>query len=160
MNTDGRNMNTDELAQVMHMAPNFYGVVPCCEIEQFKRHSDVGLIVNTDPHNKPGEHWVGIYKEGETLYFFDSFGREIKEFAEPFASIMKDFSSGLQLVTNRMQYQDVLYDTCGRWTYYYIFAKMCGGVDFKEFTQDTVANELELVTQWNLIREILRKIQV
>jgi hypothetical protein len=159
MNKEG-NMNTDELAQVMHMAPNFYGVVPCCEIEQFKKHSTVGLIVNTDPHNKPGEHWIGLYKEGEMLNFFDSFGRGIKEFGEPFASIMNDFASDLKLVTNRMQYQDVFYDTCGRWTYYYIFSKICGRVDFKEFTQDTVSNEIELDIQWSLINEMLRIMQV
>ena len=63
----------------MHMTPDFYGVVPCCEIEQFKRHKVVGLIVNTDPHNKAGKHWIGLYKEGQMLNFFDSFGREIKE---------------------------------------------------------------------------------
>lgn len=159
MNTDGRT-TTGELAQVMHMTPNFYGVVPCCEIEQFKRHNVVGLIVNTDPHNKPGEHWIALYKEGGTLNFFDSFGREINDFPEPFASIMNDFASGLKLVTNRMQYQDVFYDTCGRWTYYYIFSKICGIVDFSEFNQDTVKNEIELDTQWKLINEMLRIMQI
>ena len=116
----------------------------------------VGLIVNTDPHNKVGKHWIGLYKEGEMLNFFDSFGREIKDFSEPFASIMKDFSSGLQLVTNKMQYQNVLYDTCGRWTYFYIFSRICGRVDFREFTQDTFKNELELDKQWTIIENILK----
>ena len=151
-------MNTHEVAQMMHMAPSFYGVVPCCEIEQFKRHNVVGLIVNTDPHNKDGEHWIGLYKEGETLNFFDSFGREVREFDEPFASIMKDYASGLQLITNKMQYQNELYDTCGRWTYFYMFSRMCGVIDFSEFTLDTIANELELETQWNLIKEILKSL--
>ena len=149
-------MNTDELARVMHMTPDFYGILPCCEIEQFKKHNVVGLIVNTDPHNKAGKHWIGLYKEGEMLNFFDSFGRDIKDFSEPFASIMKDFSSGLQLVTNKMQYQNVLYDTCGRWTYFYIFSRICGRVDFREFTQDTFKNELELDKQWTIIESILK----
>ena len=94
-------MNTFELARVMHMAPNFYGVVPCCEIEQFKKHDVVGLIVNTDPHDKPGQHWIALYKKGKMLNFFDSFGREMQEFTEPFASIMKDFASDCKVESNK-----------------------------------------------------------
>ena len=60
-------MNTDELARVMHMTPDFYGILPCCEIEQFKKHNVVGLIVNTDPHNKAGKHWIGLYKGKQFL---------------------------------------------------------------------------------------------
>ena len=36
-----------------------------------------GLIVcNTDPHDKPGEHWVAMYFDGERGEYFDSFGRK------------------------------------------------------------------------------------
>ena len=152
-------MNTYDIAEVMHMSPDFYGVVPSCEIEQFKKYNVTGLIVNTDPHNKSGQHWVGLYKEGKTLDFFDSFGREIKEFKEPFVSIMNDFSSGLFVNTNRKQYQDYLSDTCGRWCYYYILSRICGITDFTEFTNDTLKNEIELERQLNIIKhnlEILR----
>lgn len=150
-------MNTLELAEVMHMTPNFYGVVPCCQIEQFKKYNEVSLIVNTDPHDQPGEHWVGIYKEGDTMYFFDSFGREMQEFTEPFASIMKDFASGVQVVSNRMKYQNDLFDTCGHWTYYYILTKSCG-VDFSNFSNDTMKNELELIRQLKVIKENMFKL--
>ena len=151
-------MNTFEISEVMHLSPDFYGVVPCCIIEQFKKYNVAGLIVNTDPHNKPGQHWVGLYKEGETLDFFDSFGREIQDFEEPFTSIMKDFSNGLQVNTNRMQYQDDLYDTCGQWSYYYILSRICGRNDFREFTSDTIKNELELERQLNNIKDNLKLI--
>ena len=36
---------------------------PCC------------LVVNTKPHNHPGEHWVAIYKSEENIgVYFDSYG--------------------------------------------------------------------------------------
>ena len=48
----------------------------------------VGIIFNTDPHNKPGEHWISMFiniKKGK-IFFFDSVGRkapdEIMKFVE------------------------------------------------------------------------------
>jgi len=48
----------------------------------------VGIIFNTDPHNKPGEHWISMFiniKKGK-IFFFDSVGRkappEIMQFVE------------------------------------------------------------------------------
>lgn len=32
-------------------------------------------IINTDEANKPGVHWLAVYKEGDILYGYDSFGR-------------------------------------------------------------------------------------
>ena len=143
-------MNTIEISRLMHMTPNFAGVVPCCEIDQFKKEDVVGLIVNTDPHDKPGEHWVALYKEGERLSFFDSFGRRMEEFEEPFASIMRDFSSRLQVTSNRMQYQNIFTDTCGLWSIYYILTRVWN-VSFSGFTNDTFENEKELERQLNII---------
>ena len=149
-------MNTNEIAQVMHMCPDFRGVWPCCAIDKFKKEECVGLIVNTDPHDKPGQHWVGIYKRGEDASFFDSFGRDIVEFEEPFASIMKDFFSGLKVKINFNQYQDNLADTCGHWSYYYVLSRICGIDDFSEFTNDTVKNEIELIRQMRVIKKLLK----
>ena len=150
-------MNTSDLANLMHMTPDFYGVVPCCEIEQFKKHDVVGLIVNTDPHDKPGQHWIGLYKNGASLNFFDSFGREMQEFTEPFASIMKDFSSGLKVRSNHMHYQNAFTDTCGLWTLYYILSRICEIEVFNDFTNDTVKNEVELEKRLNMLFEKLKK---
>ncbi|NRA69362.1 MAG: hypothetical protein HRU19_33145 [Pseudobacteriovorax sp.] len=118
----------------------------------------MGLIVNTDPHDKPGQHWVGIYKNGKDASFFDSFGRDIVEFEEPFASIMKDFFAGLKVNTNRLQYQDDLADSCGHWSYYYVLSRICGVNDFSEFTNDTVKNEIELIRQKRKLMELLNNL--
>ena len=142
----------------MDMAPDFYGVIPCCEIEQFKRHEVVGLIVNTDPHDRPGQHWIGLYKKGKTLNFFDSFGRQMQEFTEPFASIMKDFANGLKVRSNHKPYQNIFADTCGRWTLYYILSRICEIEVFSTFTDDTVENEKELERILNILFEKLRKL--
>jgi hypothetical protein len=41
-----------------------------------KGKTKIGVIFNTDPHNKPGEHWISLFiniKKGE-IFFFDSVG--------------------------------------------------------------------------------------
>jgi len=32
------------------------------------------IVANTDPHDKPGSHWVAFYLEGGVGEYFDSFG--------------------------------------------------------------------------------------
>jgi hypothetical protein len=57
--------------------------------EQIKnKKMKIGVIFNTDPHNKPGQHWISLFiniKKGK-IFFFDSAGseipREIKIFVE------------------------------------------------------------------------------
>ena len=43
------------------------------------KKTKIGIIFNTDPHNKPGAHWISLFiniKRGE-IYFFDSAGSKI-----------------------------------------------------------------------------------
>lgn len=50
--------------------------------EQIKKgKTKIGIIFNTDPHYKPGEHWLSMFiniKKG-LIYFFDSVGNKIPE---------------------------------------------------------------------------------
>jgi len=52
------------------------------------KKTKIGIIFNTDPHNKGGEHWISLFiniKKGK-IFFFDSAGnaipKEIKAFVE------------------------------------------------------------------------------
>ena len=57
--------------------------------DQIKNNkTKIGIIFNTDPHNRPGEHWISMFiniKKGK-IFFFDSVGRkappEIMKFVE------------------------------------------------------------------------------
>ena len=50
--------------------------------EQIKSgKTKIGIIFNTDPHDKPGEHWISMFiniKKG-LIYFFDSVGDKIPD---------------------------------------------------------------------------------
>jgi hypothetical protein len=40
----------------------------------------IGIVFNTDPHNKPGEHWISLFiniKKGQ-IFYFDSAGNKVK----------------------------------------------------------------------------------
>ena len=41
-----------------------------------QRKTKIGIIFNTDPHNKPGQHWISMFIniKAKTIFFFDSTG--------------------------------------------------------------------------------------
>jgi hypothetical protein len=50
--------------------------------EQIKKgKTKIGIIFNTDPHNKPGQHWISLFINLKThdIFFFDSTGDEPPE---------------------------------------------------------------------------------
>ena len=45
--------------------------------EQIKNgKTKIGIIFNTDPHNKPGQHWISMFIniKTNTIFFYDSTG--------------------------------------------------------------------------------------
>lgn len=70
-----------------------------------KKISQFGMVINLDPHYKPGSHWVALYTnfDNNQIYFFDSFGKKpkkkIKQFINKIAKFMyeKKFNSKLPI---------------------------------------------------------------
>ena len=48
-----------------------------CSDDKITLNNNEMCILNTDPHYKPGLHWLALYKYGNVYYVFDSFGRII-----------------------------------------------------------------------------------
>ena len=146
-------MKTLAVARLMHMTPDFYGVFPCDQIPQL-RGNEASFILNTDPHYEAGEHWIAVYIKGESLRFFDSFGRGINQFADPFKTIMKDFAKDYRVITDSKKVQNVFNDSCAYWTVYYVFCRTCNVFKFDHFVENTFVNESMLKAQmkyYNLI---------
>lgn len=64
---------------------NFIGAVPSdyndivdLNYETLKKKNTIGIIFNTDPHDKPGQHWVAIFIDNinESIEYFDSLGNK------------------------------------------------------------------------------------
>ena len=74
-------MNTFQLAQVLTKDPftkgSFAGVYACDQLSsiEIKKHAK-SFVVNTDPMELPGTHWIAIsFNEQMKREFFDSYGR-------------------------------------------------------------------------------------
>lgn len=72
------------------------------------------FVINTDPANKPGEHWVAAYADSPTqLEFFDSYGLPVTAYSH---------IRGLHNVSsfNQVSLQPIASQTCGHFCIYYL----------------------------------------
>jgi hypothetical protein len=52
-------MNTFEINNYLKNFPQFKGTYPRDMLPKIN-HLPSGIVINTDPSNKPGEHWVAM----------------------------------------------------------------------------------------------------
>jgi len=86
----------------------FRGVFSCDTLPETLVY---GLIVcNTDPHDKPGEHWIAMYIDGGRGEYFDSFGRAP-------AKVFKDYLNRYcnTWIFNERQLQSICSRFCGHY---------------------------------------------
>ena len=57
------------------LEPHFYGTVPCSKLPRHpQKDRSVGYIVNTNPHDRPGRHWIALWTTPENVCeIFDSY---------------------------------------------------------------------------------------
>ncbi len=99
------------------------------------------LVCNTDPHDKPGTHWIAIYvdKTGRGEYF-DSFGMEPP-------AVFKEYMNKhcRHWTFNHRKLQSVLSRFCGHYCCFYCVFR-CSGYDLRKvvsmFTNDTAFNDV------------------
>ena len=100
----------------------------------------IGVIINTDPSTKPGEHWIALFitKDNKAEYF-DSFGRSpinINKFLKINIS---------ELICNKQMVQCIFSSNCGLYCILYLKAR-CNGISFKDFlniySNDKCLNDL------------------
>ena len=155
----------DSLKQHMDSDKNFYfyGAVPMdfkkCSVSNLcnfnmKKHLDkgeskIGIVFNTDPSNKDGEHWISMYMDlgrhnspDYGIYYFDSFGRKpSKEVTE---LIQKTIKQGEKCKRKPLYfYNDYSYQRansqCGMYAIHFI-KKMLEGLSFEKYL-DTKLND-------------------
>ena len=70
---------TDILKRDRFTRPYFRGVFACNQLPKQHLPRPSVLVVNTDPSDKPGQHWVGIYIDQNGVgEYFDSYGQPPK----------------------------------------------------------------------------------
>ena len=80
-----------------------------------------GLIINTDPSTKPGQHWVAVFKDANEVQYFDSYG------LPPLHCDIIDFlDSHGQWNYNRITLQSFTSKVCGHYCVVYLWCRFEG----------------------------------
>ena len=98
----------------------FSGVFPIDSLPEFIKQYPIFIIINTQSHNLPGEHWKVVFinanKEAEV---FDSLALPISVYLQRW---LNKFSRKWR--RNTKSYQPLLSASCGAFAIYYILNRM------------------------------------
>jgi len=143
----------------------FYGAEPIdfsdCSVSNLcsfnmKKHfkkgqTKIGVVFNTDPHNKPGQHWMSLYMDlsGKNLegipaiYFFDSYGNKPGEEVTKLINKVKkqgdDCNNPIKYFYNDKCYQNKEAQ-CGMYSIHFI-KEMLNGLNFKSFLKSGLSDK-------------------
>ena len=126
----------------VELRPWFRGVFAADRLPRRSQHG--GYVVNTDPHDKPGQHWLGLWVDGpQHLEIFDSYGLPLALYSN--AALQKWFDQFPQLTRSGQTLQALDSQACGHYTLQYLSAK-ARGEDLTTFLkqwdpQDLVDND-------------------
>lgn len=121
-----RGMSDIQINKLMSPYPEYLGCIAHDQIDskilpKVTPKSRLGFVINTDPHNKPGQHWQAVYVDGRpegslSVEFFDSFGdKPDKTVMAGLHKIAHKIAAGnyLKYKHNRIQYQSDRSSNCG-----------------------------------------------
>ena len=107
----------------------FKGVFPSDKLP-FSEKLPLNIIVNTDPSDRPGQHWIAISINNVGRgYYFDSFG---------FPPLVENIYKFINLKStkgwsyNKKQIQDIKATTCGKYCILFIIFT-CNNMNHKKF---------------------------
>jgi hypothetical protein len=133
-------MNTGEIDNKLRRmcGRNFLGVFAR---DRMPARRPLLMVINTENHNKPGEHWVVICLDRDAKgEFFDSYGRSPVGL---FRAYLEKFCG--EWICNTTRVQSVISSCCGNYCIFYTYFKT-HGFSMKEimncFIDDTAFNDL------------------
>jgi len=145
---------------------HFYGAVPIdfkkCSVSNLcsfnlKKHiknnkSKIGIVFNTDPSDKDGQHWISMYIDIDGInlsgqpgiYYFDSFGKdpshEIKELVHKVKSQGNKCNKNFRYFYNDIPFQKKN-NQCGMFSIHFI-KKMLDGLSFVEYLKTPLSDKV------------------
>ena len=122
------NLQLDYLAGTHpKLAQVFYGTVPCDRLPRtLPQEGPTAYIVNTDPHDEPGRHWIAIWTEGNVSEIMDSYGLSLEVYgtADPIVEwLSRHFKYQLH---NGQSLQSLFSQSCGDYALMYLIDRAEG----------------------------------
>ena len=146
-------MNTLKLNKICRGDPKisqvFEGVKPSDRLPANPPYPSA-FVVNTDPHNKPGKHWVAFYiDQDRNGDYMDSYGRP------PFSTMERYLDDNcIEWQYSTKQLQSPLTITCGQFCVYFL-NRRCRGVPMEtilnNFTADHASNDRFVMNFVNIV---------
>jgi hypothetical protein len=139
----GEGMFDYEINKIMEplKEKGYMGTISSDEIPKLipKASKRMSFVMNLDPANKPGSHWVAVYidardKGSQSVEYYDSYGDEpSKQFKQDIKKLIDAISPPifLKFKINRIKQQRVNSDNCG-WFAIKFLVDRYKGIQFKE----------------------------
>jgi len=111
--------------------------------------TDLGVVFNLDPHDKPGSHWVAAYINipKKSAYYYDSYGYKPEKEIAAFLTRIQDQGCA------HVYYNDIRHQRseseCGTYCMY-VLLNLLGGREFQEICKDIVSDDV-----MNTFRDVL-----
>ena len=136
-------MSNIEIDKVLNKYPEYLGCISHDQIGKIlpliEPQSRGGIVINTDPASKPGQHWQAMYWDARPdgdheIDFFDSYGDEIDSVLQKdIALIAHKLGAGtyLKFKENKIDYQNKTSSNCGWFSVKFLIDRFRG----KHFTE-------------------------
>ena len=153
------NLQLDHLARSQpKLSCVFYGTVPCDRLPRTLPHEGpTTCIVNTDPHDEPGKHWIAIWTEGNVSEVMDSYGLPLEVYGTtgPIAEwLHRHFKYQLH---NGQSLQSLFSQSCGDYALMYLIDR-AEGRSMQQFLNRFKRNDY--VNNDHKVGEMLRRLIV
>ena len=141
-------MNSREIRSILRskLGSSFLGVFASDQVPEKVETLPAALVVNTDPSNKPGTHWVAVYIDSNnSADYFDSYGLKPK-----IPSVLQLLEACDDWAYNGKQIQGYISSVCGHYSVYFLLQRANGmSMDaiLQKFGNDFEEND-EAVTEW------------
>jgi len=131
------NVQLDNVARDdAQLKPYFYGTVACDRLPKTPlKKTPQGYIVNTDPHDQPGQHWLALWTHRNVCEVLDSYALPLERYeqATPLREwIVKHWK---YVVTNGKSLQAIHSKSCEDYALLYLKAK-ARGCTLQDFLND------------------------
>lgn len=131
-------MYSDEIQECLGQLSVAHSGVYACDQLPHRVQVPSAIVVNADPHSRPGSHWLAIYIDiNKELDFFDSYGRPPDQ---KFTHFIKRNSKVARY--NITVLQDITSSVCGHYCVTFLYFKS-QGILMSEFIDLFCNNSME-----------------
>jgi hypothetical protein len=118
--------------------PSDFSKIIKLDWKKLKQISYIAIIFNTDPHDKPGAHWIGVFIDNKqkTVDYFDSLGKLPNKNIGSFLKYFKKY----KFTFNQKEHQKGG-SNCGVYSCYFIIERL-KGKSFEDITKKLIPDKM------------------